>query len=61
MVQVVTLEQIKAALTTLENALGADVLRAVEEENVLGLADVGLEVGALVDFSGEAVNKIVLI
>jgi len=50
-----------AALSTLENALGADVLRAVEEENVLRLADVGLEVGALVDFSGEAVNKIVLI
>jgi len=52
---------VSTALAPVQETISASLLGAVEEENVLGFADVGLEVGALVDFSGEAVDKIVLI
>lgn len=48
-------------LTAIQQTLGARILGAVEKENILGFADVSLEVGALVNFSGKAINKIVLI
>ena len=50
-----------AALATSHEALDASLLVAVKEEHVLGLADVSLEVGALVDLPGESVDQIVLI
>ena len=52
---------VRAALAPVEETISASLLGAVEEEYVLGFADVSLEVGALVDFSREAVDKIVLI
>lgn len=50
-----------AALATGEQAFLASLEVAVEEEDVLGLADIGLEVGALVDLPRETVNEVVLI
>ena len=52
---------IGAALTALHEALDAGLFRAVEEEDVLGLEDVGLKIRALINFSGESINQIVLI
>ena len=50
---------IGAALTALHEALDAGLFRAVEEEDVLGLEDVGLKICALINFSGESINQIV--
>lgn len=52
---------VSASLATTLDTLDAGILGAVEEEDILGLADIGLEVGALVNLSGEAINKVVLI
>ena len=52
---------ISATLTALHEALDAGFLRAVEEEDALGLEDVGLKIRALINFSGESINQIVLI
>ena len=52
---------IGAALAALHETLDAGLFRAVEEEDVLGFEDVGLKIRALIDFSGESINQIVLI
>ena len=51
---------VRATLTAAVKTLNASLLGAVEEQDVLGLADVSLEVGALLNFPGETVNKVVL-
>ena len=52
---------VRTTLTAIQEAFGARILGAVEEENILSFADISLKVGALVNFSGEAVDQIVLI
>ena len=51
---------VRAALVAAQQALLARLHRTVEEEHVLGLADMSLEIGALLNSSGEAVNEVVL-
>lgn len=50
---------VSATLATSEDALGASLLRTIEEEHILCLTDISLKVGALINFSGESINKIV--
>jgi hypothetical protein len=51
---------VRTTLTTAHDALGANVLRAVEEKHCLGLTHMGLEVRALINFSGITINQVVL-
>ena len=51
---------IRSALASLKQTLDSGLLSAIEEEHILSFADICLEVCALVYFSGESIDQVVL-
>lgn len=48
-------------MVTAQEAFNAGLLRAVEEDNILGFENICFKVCALIDFTRESINQIVLI